>query len=62
MVTVALALTAAAAVPGRAAERSELPVIGHLAPAFRLKTLEGKIFELADQRGKLVVLHFGAGW
>ncbi len=32
------------------------------APTFRLSTLDGKMVALADLRGKIVVLHFGAGW
>lgn len=33
-----------------------------LAPAFRLKQLDGRVRRLADFRGKLVVLNFWAGW
>jgi len=54
--------TAIAAVPGRAAGASEAPVIGHPAPTFSLKTLDDKEFSLAGEHGKVVVLHFGAGW
>jgi cytochrome oxidase Cu insertion factor (SCO1/SenC/PrrC family) len=37
-------------------------MIGEAAPAFRLLSLDGKPVSLADFQGKVVVLHFGAGW
>jgi cytochrome oxidase Cu insertion factor (SCO1/SenC/PrrC family) len=40
----------------------EQPMLGEPAPPFRLKDLEGRTLSLADLRGKLVVLHFGASW
>ncbi len=43
-----------------AAEAS--PVVGELAPAFSLTSLAGDTVSLSDYRGKIVVLHFGAGW
>ncbi len=36
--------------------------IGNAAPEFRLATLDGGAAALADYRGKIVVLHFGASW
>lgn len=37
--------------------------IGQPAPDFELPTLDGQQqVALADYRGQLVVLHFGAGW
>lgn len=38
------------------------PWIGTPAPPFSLSTLDGKKLSLSDLKGKLVVLHFGAGW
>lgn len=38
------------------------PWIGEPAPGFALSTLDGGKLSLADLKGKLVVLHFGAGW
>jgi cytochrome c biogenesis protein CcmG/thiol:disulfide interchange protein DsbE len=38
------------------------PMIGEPAPAFSLKSLDGKIVSLEQQRGKFVVLHFAASW
>ena len=38
------------------------PMIGEPAPAFVLKSLDGKTVSLQEQRGKLVVLHFAASW
>ncbi len=32
------------------------------APAFNLKSLDGKSFALADQRGRAVMLYFWATW
>ena len=37
-------------------------VIGDQAPEFSLPSIAGESESLADQRGKIVVLHFGAGW
>ncbi len=36
--------------------------IGRPAPAIELKSVDGKAVSLADYKGKLVVLHFGASW
>jgi hypothetical protein len=41
---------------------SDQPMIGESAPEFRLESLVGETVGLADLRGKIVVLHFGAGW
>ena len=38
------------------------PMIGALAPAFVLKSLDGKSVSLQEQRGKFVVLHIAASW
>ena len=38
------------------------PMIGEPAPAFALKSLDGKVVSLEQQRGKFVVLHFAASW
>jgi len=38
------------------------PLVGKPAPAFGLPTLDGGHVDLADQRGRIVVLHFGTGW
>ena len=56
----ALAIVSAPLTLG-AAEKKQ-PMVGEPAPAFRLQPLDGKALALADLRGKLVVLHFGAGW
>ena len=57
---VALVLLTAAAGPVPAA--ADQPMIGEPAPGFRLAALDGSSVDLADLRGKTVVLHFGAGW
>ena len=36
--------------------------IGQPAPDFSLKTLEGKVFALSEQRGRVVLLNFFATW
>ena len=56
VVVAAMLLTAAAPV------QMKQPWIGNPAPAFNLAALDGKALSLADLKGKLVVLHFGAGW
>ena len=38
------------------------PVNGGQAPPFDLEALGGSRVSLDDFRGKIVVLHFGAGW
>ena len=38
------------------------PLLGEPAPSFRLKSLDGKTVSLEEMRGRVVVLHFGAGW
>ena len=38
------------------------PMLGEPAPAFDLPTTDGSTLSLADLSGKIVVLHFGAGW
>ncbi len=38
------------------------PVVGEAAPAFSLTSLAGDTVSLSDYSGKIVVLHFGAGW
>lgn len=50
-----LAALAAMAVPAN-------PKIGEAAPAFSLKTPEGKTITSADLRGRLTVVHFAATW
>ena len=36
------------------------PEIGSVVDDFELKTYEGKVFKLSEQRGKIVVLEIGA--
>ena len=48
--------------PETAARDQKQPMIGEPAPAFSLKSLDGKVVSLEQQRGKLVVLHFAASW
>jgi len=38
------------------------PKVGEVAPAFSLTSLAGDTVSLSDYSGKIVVLHFGAGW
>ncbi|PWT89415.1 MAG: hypothetical protein C5B54_08955 [Acidobacteria bacterium] len=38
------------------------PMIGTAAPLYKIQSLDGKLVSLSDLRGKVVVLHFGAGW
>ena len=38
------------------------PMIGEAAPRFALKSLDGNVVTLEQQRGKFVVLHFAASW
>ena len=42
--------------------QTDQPMMGFAAPAFELKSLEGKTISLADLKGKYVVLHFAATW
>jgi peroxiredoxin len=43
-------------------DRPELERIGHRAPEFALQAVDGSHLDLASLRGKIVILHFGAGW
>ena len=45
-----------------AAGAIQQPMIGSAAPPFNIQSLDGKSLALSDFRGKVVVLHFGAGW
>lgn len=38
------------------------PMIGEAAPLFTLQGIDGVTYSLAEQRGKLVVIHFGTSW
>lgn len=38
------------------------PLVGGPAPAFKLKTVDGRILQLSDLKGRLVVLNFWATW
>ena len=59
----ALSLLVAALLPAvTAVSEMKQPWLGEPAPAFSLSTLDGHKLALADLKGKLVVLHFGAGW
>jgi peroxiredoxin len=66
MITVAVALLAAAAVAGAAPDFGALPVQRmdppKPAPAFELPDLSGRTHRLADLRGKVVLLFFWATW
>jgi cytochrome c biogenesis protein CcmG/thiol:disulfide interchange protein DsbE len=42
--------------------RIESPVVGHVAPEFRLVSLDGATVDLAGFRGRPVVLNFWASW
>jgi len=70
-VTIAGALLLATAPTALAAEEAEAdaatpaldhPLLGEPAPAFSLPTLDGETFDLADQEGSYLVIHFGASW
>jgi AhpC/TSA family len=41
---------------------SRQPMIGDAAPAFALKSFDGKTLSLEEQRGNFLVLHFAASW
>ena len=56
-----LSVLLAGFLPAASSEMKQ-PWIGEPAPAFSLSTLDGNRLSLADLKGKLVVLHFGAGW
>jgi len=44
------------------ANQIKQPMIATSAPPFKLSSLTGEQLALSDLRGKVVVLHFGAGW
>ena len=58
-----LLLLVAAFLPAAAAlAQTKQPWIGEPAPPFSLSSADGHKLSLLDLKGKLVVLHFGAGW
>jgi thiol-disulfide isomerase/thioredoxin len=43
-------------------QQADLVPHGEIAPDFKLRTLDGRQVQLADYRGKPVILHFWATW
>ena len=59
----ALALVLGSAQPTHAADAAqEPPRVGEPAPALRVPQFDGKTFDLAAQRGKVVIVNFWASW
>jgi cytochrome oxidase Cu insertion factor (SCO1/SenC/PrrC family) len=58
----AAAAAVAAALLGAPADGAPPPLLEQPAPPFELRGVDGSTLSLADLRGKLVVLHFGASW
>jgi len=50
------------AAPASSSETASTTTLGRTAPAFSLKTLDGKGFNLADHRGEVVLINFWATW
>jgi peroxiredoxin len=46
----------------KAAERGYIVTVGDKAPDFEIKLIDGSIFKLSEQRGKIVMLQFTASW
>jgi len=57
-----LTMMAVLSVGGPAPVEAAEPTVGEMAPEFALESLDGEAVRLSDSRGKIVVLHFGAGW
>lgn len=62
MGVVILALIAVLAFSKKHTESASSPLLGKVAPSLQGKTLDGKDFNLADLRGKFVVVNFFASW
>ena len=43
-------------------EETTLTTVGQAAPLFELETVDGELFSLEDQRGKVVLINFFATW
>jgi peroxiredoxin len=43
-------------------DKADAPAVGQPAPDFALPDLEGRIFRLSEQRGKVVLINFWASW
>lgn len=62
MVLLALLLSLTASAAPEMIPEEAFQVVGRTAPEVRLDTLDGEPFDLADYRGKPVVLAFWASW
>ncbi len=59
---VIVALVALLAISKTHTDSAASPLLGKVAPPLKGKTLDGKAFDLADERGKFVVVNFFASW
>ncbi|MGH3850392.1 MAG: TlpA family protein disulfide reductase [Pseudonocardiaceae bacterium] len=61
-IPLALLVLALATRPPASSRAVQSPLIGKVSPAISASTIDGKAFQLADTRGKWVVLNFFATW
>lgn len=59
---VVVALVVLLATSDKHVESAKSPLVGKVAPSLVGETLDGKQFDLADNRGKFVVVNFFASW
>lgn len=59
---VVVALVGLLAISKKQTDSAESPLLGKVAPSLSGATLQGKHFDLVDERGKYVVVNFFASW
>jgi cytochrome oxidase Cu insertion factor (SCO1/SenC/PrrC family) len=59
---IAIALASVFVMGSVPVQAGDQPMLGQPAPGFSLESLSGDTVSLEGLRGKVVVLHFGAGW
>jgi hypothetical protein len=60
--SIVLCLTLLLLVAAAGLSAQDGPIVGNTAPGFSLPAIGGEAVSLEDLRGRIIILHFGAGW